>query len=180
MTKGSFTGDEVGKRRLTIMKLMTGSVLIIFAYILLPFPSFLAFGQVASWKWQNPLPQGNPLNSVWGSSGTDAFAVGNSGTIVHYDGRTWNEISSGTTNDLYAIWGNSRNDVFVVGASGMILHYDGSTWSEMSSGTINRLLGVWGSSGTDVFAVGSQGTILHYGTLNGGGTQSGCFINTMF
>ena len=27
------------------------------------------------WRWQNPLPDGNTLNSAWCSSPTDAFAV---------------------------------------------------------------------------------------------------------
>jgi hypothetical protein len=43
----------------------------------------------ADWEWQNPLPQGHTLNDVWGSSGTDVFAVGTCGTILHYDGQSW-------------------------------------------------------------------------------------------
>ena len=27
----------------------------------------------AGWTWQNPLPQGNFLMNVWGSSGSDVF-----------------------------------------------------------------------------------------------------------
>ena len=41
------------------------------------------------WCWENPLPQGNPLNSVWQSSDTDIWAVGDHGTIVHWDGKAW-------------------------------------------------------------------------------------------
>ena len=40
----------------------------------------------AGWEWQNPLPQGNDLLCIWGSSGSDVFAVGDSSTILHYDG----------------------------------------------------------------------------------------------
>jgi hypothetical protein len=40
--------------------------------------------QAADWTWQNPLPQGNTLYGVWGSSGSNVFAVGSSGTILHY------------------------------------------------------------------------------------------------
>ena len=28
------------------------------------------------WGWQNPLPQGNWLSRVWGSSASDVFVVG--------------------------------------------------------------------------------------------------------
>ena len=40
--------------------------------------------QAADWTWQNPLPQGNDLTGVWGSSASDVFAVGGGGTILHY------------------------------------------------------------------------------------------------
>ncbi len=66
------------------------------------------------------------LYSVWGSSGSDVFAVGDYGTILHYDGSTWSSIPSGTTNYLLGIWGSSGSDVFVVGDHGTILHYDGT------------------------------------------------------
>jgi hypothetical protein len=42
--------------------------------------------QEGGWQWQNPLPQGNSLYGVWGSSGSDVFAVGYGGTILHYSG----------------------------------------------------------------------------------------------
>jgi hypothetical protein len=35
------------------------------------------------WCWENPLPQGNSLFGVWGSSASDVFAVGRNGTILH-------------------------------------------------------------------------------------------------
>jgi hypothetical protein len=118
--------------------------------------------RASEWDWQNPLPQGNPLRGVWGSSGSDVFAVGWGGTILHYDGVGWTATASGTTVWLEGVWGSSGTDVFAVGRWGTILHYDGVAWSPMSSGTTAWLEGVWGSSGSDVFAVGNDGTILHY------------------
>jgi hypothetical protein len=102
------------------------------------------------------------LKGGWGTSGTDVFAVGLGGTILHYGGSAWSAMSSGTTNPLYGVWGVSGTDVFAVGATGTILHYDGSAWSAMTNGTTESLYGVWGVSGTDVFAVGWDGTIQHY------------------
>ena len=102
------------------------------------------------------------LNSVWGSSGSDVFAVGGGGAIQHYNGTTWSSMTSGTTAWLYAVWGSSGSDVFAVGGAGTILHYNGTTWSSMSSGTTGTIYSVWGSSGSDVFAADFGGTILHY------------------
>jgi hypothetical protein len=109
--------------------------------------------QGGEWEWQNPLPQGNGLRGVWGSNGGDVFAVGLSGTILHYDGINWSAMSSGTTEALWGVWGSNGGDVFAVGSYGTILHYDGINWNAMSSGTTYRLYDVWGSSGGDVFAV---------------------------
>jgi hypothetical protein len=104
----------------------------------------------------------NSLNAVWGSSGSDVFAGGMSGTLLHYNGSTWSSMPS-AANWLQGIWGSSDSDVFALGWGGTITHYNGSIWSSMSSGTMWSLYGVWGSSGSDVFAVGDYGTILHYG-----------------
>ena len=105
------------------------------------------------WTLQYSLPSSTPLRSIWGSSSTDVFAVGQTGTspnfngtIFHYDGATWTQMAIGTTKPLYGIWGSSSTDVFAVGDNGTILHYNGTAWSTMTSGTLNWLQSVWGSS----------------------------------
>ncbi|MEW6141817.1 MAG: C1 family peptidase [Chloroflexota bacterium] len=115
-----------------------------------------------SWQWQNPLTQGYGLQAVWGSSSSNVFAVGQHGTIVHYNGTAWSAMTSGTIADLTGVWGSSASDVFAVGSGGTILHYDGTAWSAMTSGTTQNLNGIWGSSSTNVFAVGNGGVILRY------------------
>jgi len=73
--------------------------------------------------------------------------------ILHYDGNSWSEMSSGTTSWLNDVWGSSASDVFAVGDT-TILHYDGNGWSEISSRTAMFLCDIWGSSASDIFAVG--------------------------
>ena len=81
----------------------------------------------AGWEWQNPLPQGNRLFSLWGSASNDVFAVGTAGTIIHFNGTSWNQMSFDTDQYIYDVWGSSANDVFAVGMSGIVLHYDGNS-----------------------------------------------------
>ena len=140
----------------------------------------------AEWTWQNPLPTGNNFNGVWGSSASDVFAVGGSGTILHYNGSSWSAMTSGTTQYLNGVWGSSGSDVFAVGGgyymggySGTILHYNGSAWSAISSGTLQYLYGVWGSSGSDVFTVGydnnnGNSIIFHYNGNDWSSMLRGC------
>ncbi|MBI5479396.1 MAG: hypothetical protein HY906_11095 [Deltaproteobacteria bacterium] len=79
------------------------------------------------------------LRGVWGSSATDVFAVGGSGTIRHYNGSAGSPMTSGTTQLLFVVWGSSATDVFAVGELGTILHYNGRAWSPMASGTTRWL-----------------------------------------
>jgi hypothetical protein len=128
-------------------------------------------GQMISadyWAWQNPLPQGNDLKGVWGSSSSDVYAVGNLGTILHYNGNAWTGVLIGT-DDLFGVWGSpsrdsngNANDIYAVGEDGAILHYNGSAWASLTSSSPSTFYGVWGSSATDVYVVGAGGTILHF------------------
>ena len=45
------------------------------------------------------------LTGIWGTSYSDVFAVGEEGTILHYDGEKWDIMASDTTNKLLNIWG---------------------------------------------------------------------------
>jgi len=104
------------------------------------------------------------LRGVWGTSGSDVFAVGTAGTILHFNGTAWTSQGAGvTTQPLAGVWGSANNDVFAVGAAGTILHFDGTNWTVQGAGvTTQPLAGVWGSAYNDVFAVGAAGTILHF------------------
>jgi hypothetical protein len=123
-------------------------------------------------------PTTEHLYGVWGSSGTNVFAVGEMGTILHYDGLTWSaDIESGTTEGLRAIWGTGGSNIYSVGGAGTILHFDGMSWSAIESNSAAWLLGIWGTSDVNIYAVGgfydgvggwfhpdswSGGVILHY------------------
>jgi hypothetical protein len=119
------------------------------------------------------------LEAVWSTSAANAYVVGDSGTILHFDGTNWVPEASGTTRPLSAIWGSSATDIFAVGAAGTILHSDGTGWQPQSSGTTLLLADVQGASAKDVFAVGAFGTILHYDgvtwTSQSSGTTSWLF-----
>ncbi len=117
------------------------------------------------------------VNSVWGASSSDVFAVGNDdvvGYIFHYNGTAWSLFGTFEADSplydysLSGVWGSSASNVFAVGGgmwysqNGIVFRYNGLSWQPMNIGTTPRLLGVWGSSGSDVFVVGEAGTILHY------------------
>jgi len=69
--------------------------------------------------------------------------VGESGTILHYDGSSWTSMESGTTDTLRDVCGSAADDVFAVGDYGTIVHYDGQKWTTMNNASSTRLHGVW-------------------------------------
>ena len=121
-------------------------------------------------------PTAENLRGVWGFDTGEAFAVGDNGTILYYDGSKWNPMETGATADLIGVWGFSPTQVVATGESGTVLFYDGSRWSRMESGTTDRIGAVWGcpdrdlesSYGFRAYAVGggAPGSVIH---MNGRG-----------
>ena len=116
---------------------------------------------VDGWRWENPLPTGNTINDFW-FGGEVLWAVGDAGTILRWDGLTWDSFSNLTHVDLNAVWGCSGH-VWVFGDEGTILHRDGvSEIFNPEEGTPgdDDLLDAWGSSCSDMWVVGDRGTVL--------------------
>jgi hypothetical protein len=78
-----------------------------------------------SWKLMNSGTD-NILHGIWGSSPEDVFAVGDDGTILHYDGVSWTQMESGTDEWLTDVGGLSSMEVYAVSPYlDSILRYDG-------------------------------------------------------
>jgi hypothetical protein len=80
-------------------------------------------------NWSAPAPLGSAttqdLYGIYGTSATDAWAVGLSGVLLHWDGTAWTasqQSGIATTQLLRAVWGSAANDYWAVGASGTLLH----------------------------------------------------------
>lgn len=105
------------------------------------------------------------LYSIW-ASGTDLYAVGEGGIILHSSsGGTWTAESSGVSTALYDVAGNAT-EVFAVGAGGVIRRRNaGAFWTKENSPTARDLRGLTGTPSGDLYAVGDSATVVRY---NGG------------
>ena len=116
------------------------------------------------------------LESVWGSSASDVWAVGPHGTIrrIRTGDVRWQKVDSPTTHALHGVWGSGPDDVWMVGDEGTILHYDGSKIEpsslQLPLGPKRNLRSVWGSGPNDVWIVGDE-VALHYTGPKPGGTK---------
>lgn len=118
------------------------------------------------WCWEHPRPQGNHLRGVWSDRRDNAWAVGDAGTVLRWDGERWVSIPTGITQNLNAVWGPNGSEVWVVGLQradllGTALRWNGSSWFAPPFAA-KSLYGVWGSSSNDVWAVGRESTIIHW------------------
>lgn len=116
------------------------------------------------------------LRSLFILSADDIWTVGDEGSILHYDGVQWNEITSpiiANTFSLTDIAATSNNNIWVIGSQGVLLHYDGTTWQRITANTFGarsasvNFLSISMSSPGDGWIVGdrahsSKGLILHY------------------
>lgn len=137
-------------------------------------------GTSGTWSEDNvgsTLNQG--LRSVSGS-GTEAWAVGDSGLAVHgvnLDAATasWSKVAWGSLNptpsgSLRSVWAASSSEVWIVGytltGSPEVLHLSQGTWKrETLPNSANALLyAMWGS-GNEVWIAGTAGLLWH---LQGG------------
>ncbi len=129
------------------------------------FDSYTARGFVGKWngrRWVNISPDSSPaLLSVWARSGTDAYACGARGTILHYDGTGWRTLQSGTTLDVWQIIGLPSGEVYAVAsdyfnsfAGSVILRIEGNTVIQDQSFPVGQKFGVWGTADGEGYATG--------------------------
>ena len=128
---------------------------------------------VYDWGWENPLPQGLTLLGVSCPSASLCKAVGDSGTIMSWNGTSWSADSSGTTSTLQGVSCPTATLCKAVGWSGTIVSWNGTSWSADSSGTTSNLYGVSCPTATLCKAVGDFGTILSWNGTSWSADSSG-------
>jgi hypothetical protein len=101
-----------------------------------------------------------PLRSV-AASGSDAFAVGDFGTIVHRDGSgKWSAEDSGVIEDLHRVVAWGGGEAMAVGANGLILLRQQGKWSTVFQAPGSHLYGAARKADGTLIAVGFGGAVV--------------------
>src|SRR6187431_2126769 len=91
------------------------------------------------WFWQNPLPNGNTLNSVKFVNAQTGIAVGDLGTILRSTngGESWEQYNTNFLNQIFSLAYSDQNKVFAVGDDGLVIKStnSGVAWERISIGT---------------------------------------------
>jgi len=93
------------------------------------------------------------LYDLWGDGWTNVYGVGTDGTVVHFNGYSWQIQQSPGGNTLRSIDG-ADGLIWAVGDEGEVVRFNGSIWEKIEYPKIKNLTGVWTSAATNVVVVG--------------------------
>jgi|GEM_PF-5870833 len=103
------------------------------------------------------------LHAVFALDATHAYAAGENGTVLTWDGKSWSATQPVPGASLRAVWAADPAAVWAVGwlpapnattpRQGVIARYDGTSWTRVS-GAFPALASVHGASASSVWAVG--------------------------
>ena len=94
------------------------------------------------------------------------WAVGAGGKVFFFDGTTWTEQVSNTSNDLYAVSFFDNSNGIAVGKGGTVIRFADNAWATQTSGTTNDLNGVSFVDSNNGWAVGKSGTVQFFNGLD--------------
>lgn len=140
-----------------VLKMGLAAVMVL-SVLLLDLP--LVHAAVMEMDWQSPTTYS--LSSVFMISSSDGWAVGYPGTIIHWNGTDWSNVTSPTTEFLWSVFMVSNDDGWAVGNEGIMIRWDGNNWTTFASRTSQPLSSVFMLSAVDGWAVGWLGTIVHW------------------
>jgi hypothetical protein len=96
-----------------------------------------------------------PLRAAHAVDAKLAYAVGDAGTLVKWDGKHWEPFVSGTTDALGAVWAFADDDVWIAGTNAY--HWNGTGWSSAPA-----CVAFWGTAPNDLFCVRAGIALAHY------------------
>ena len=119
---------------------------------------------VGSMTWvQEETGTTSDLNGLSGRSSNDLWAVGDNGTVLHYDGVSWSISGEGGGFHLQSVWlkpqTSGTEGVYAVSTGGRLYTYDGGGWLAQQIASATSVLNdVWGV-GEMLIAVGDDGIV---------------------
>src|SRR5258706_8216116 len=150
------------KRRIIATLLSCACLLLV-----LPVSSAAQQPQPSGWEWQNPLPQGNTINSVrFAADKKTGWAVGSDGAILRTrnGGFEWQPQLSPATTTLYGLYVKDKARVVISGAGGLIMTTanGGRKWITRTTGTKDHLFAVTFAPGDPMlgWSVGTFGALI--------------------
>lgn len=107
------------------------------------------------------LPSVAVLNRVWGNGLGDVWAVGQGGTILHWNGKSWQKQQSPADRPLYGVRGRPGRAPWIVGDPDVLLRWDGSGWQRETVENNGTLLDLWQGAGGELWLIRFGGKVTY-------------------
>lgn len=121
--------------------------------------------------WEMEAGTANALWWIHGFSASDVYAVGERGTIAHFNGQYWEVERAGEDFTLWGVFGIAADDVWAVGGSivpsqsrPVVLRRQGGRWTPFQTGLPGRtsLFKMWGTARDNLYVVGDDGRVARF------------------
>ncbi len=103
--------------------------------------------------------ENTPLFAITGDAAGRAWAVGDDGIILAFDGQAWEQQTSAIQANLRGITCTESGQIFAVGAGGVVI-------SSAGEGLWEALYNIWGVDDTHILAIGDFGLVLRWNGEN--------------
>lgn len=114
------------------------------------------FANGRSYPWTNA-----SLRSVFMLDGSNVWVVGQSGTILRWEGLAWRTVASPTGSWLQSVYMNNAIDGWAVGQS-TIMHWNGTVWEAVPNPTGENLYDIFMVNANEGWTVGNAGRTIHW------------------
>jgi hypothetical protein len=93
-----------------------------------------------------------PVKKMFARSGKDIYAVGEMGTVVHFDGSKWAMADYFLSGHLSDVWGGEDGITVWAGGAGKLYRYDGIRWRQIWEPSPNPTPKPYNTSISGIFA----------------------------
>lgn len=107
------------------------------------------------WCWLNPRPDGSTLRALHAVSGSEAWAAGDTGLVLRWNGSSWVPYPIDTRGDMSGVYGRGPDEAFALALDGRVWRFDGERFTEETTGLApGELGGLQGCGPSRLFAYG--------------------------
>lgn len=118
------------------------------------------------WCWENPWPQGSPLNAVASRDEGSVWATGDAGTILHWNGGFWQRLELATQGTGIGIWVDERDYAWVLVRPDKIYRCGNLGCTQIGAKGGPNFSQLFGFDATHAFAVGTNGSLYACGPMD--------------
>ncbi|MFT3700455.1 MAG: hypothetical protein QM831_45345 [Kofleriaceae bacterium] len=119
------------------------------------------------------------LRGMSGTDSNDVWAVGEAGTLMHFDGTKWTRVAANTHEEFTCVKSFDRDDVWAASWGG-VWHFDGTTWTKTVLTDFWYPYAISGSSSHDIWVAESEGNAHHYNGSTWTNTVVGSTSTTLY